>query len=202
MKILGYDDFYHHKRSQKSLQDLAQLKYFGRCFQTSNPQPTEKIVFHDDFNHHILRHSLFQQATLIKMLPICVQHPIHKQSVRIAFHGGQTTTKPKLVHIAAKRCRELMRQTIKQSSENFLKGEMVTLSFTSLCRFPLYEADFGWGKPTWVGAPPLTFNNLVVFMDAKSGGGIEAYINMKEEDLAKLEGDNEFLAFVSPNGLK
>ncbi|PQP92089.1 vinorine synthase-like [Prunus yedoensis var. nudiflora] len=91
---------------------------------------------------------------------------------------------------------------IKQSSENFFKGEMVTLSFTSLCRFPLYEADFGWGKPTWVGSPPLSFNNLVVFMDAKSGGGIEEYINMKEEDLAKLEGDKEFLAYVSPHGLK
>lgn len=86
---------------------------------------------------------------------------------------------------------------IKQSSENFTKGEMVTLSFTSLCRFPLYEADFGWGKPTWVGSPALTFNNLVVFMDTKSGGGIEAYINMKEGDLAKIEADKEFTAFVS-----
>ncbi|XP_050369194.1 stemmadenine O-acetyltransferase-like [Argentina anserina] len=64
---------------------------------------------------------------------------------------------------------------IQQSSENVNKGEMVTLSFTSLCRFPLYEADFGWGKPTWVGSPALNFNNLVVFMDTKSGGGIEAY---------------------------
>ncbi|CAN6550874.1 unnamed protein product [Malus baccata var. baccata] len=88
---------------------------------------------------------------------------------------------------------------IKQTSDNVFKGEMVTLNFTSLCRFPLYEADFGWGNPTWVGSPALTFNNLVVFIDAKSGGGIEAYINMKEEDLAKIEGDGEFLAFVSPN---
>ncbi|KAM5586782.1 hypothetical protein ABKV19_005622 [Rosa sericea] len=86
---------------------------------------------------------------------------------------------------------------IKQSSENFYKGEMVTLSFTSLCRFPLYEANFGWGKPTWVGSPALPFNNLVVFIDTKSGGGIEAYINMKEGDLAKIESDKEFISFVS-----
>lgn len=91
---------------------------------------------------------------------------------------------------------------IKRSSENFRKGEMVTLSFTSLCRFPLYEADFGWGKPTWVGSPALTFNNLVVFMDTKSGGGIEAYINMEKGDLAKMEADKEFIAFASSNELK
>ncbi|KAK3040780.1 hypothetical protein RJ639_029124 [Escallonia herrerae] len=38
---------------------------------------------------------------------------------------------------------------------NFLKeraaiiksGELVSFSFISVCRFPLYEADFGWGKP-------------------------------------------------------
>ena len=54
------------------------------------------------------------------------------------------------------------------------------------------------GNPTWVGSPALTFNNLFVFMDAKSGGGIEAYINMKEKDLAKVEGDGEFLAFFCP----
>lgn len=31
------------------------------------------------------------------------------------------------------------------------KGQMALLSFTSLCKFPLYEADFGWGKPARVG---------------------------------------------------
>ncbi|KAL0297061.1 UNVERIFIED_CONTAM: Acetyl-CoA-benzylalcohol acetyltransferase [Sesamum radiatum] len=35
------------------------------------------------------------------------------------------------------------------------KGELVTFNFTSLCRFPLYEADFGWGKPVWVGSAGL-----------------------------------------------
>lgn len=79
----------------------------------------------------------------------------------------------------------------------------MTLSFISLCRFPLYEVDFGWGTlATWVGSPALTFNNLVVFMDAESGGGIKAYNNMKQKDLAKIEGDGEFLAFVSPYVLK
>ena len=85
--------------------------------------------------------------------------------------------------------------------QDFSKGELVSLSFTSLCRFPLYEYDFGWGKPAWIGSPALTFKNLVIFMDTKSGDGIEAYINLEEDDMAKFESDHELLAFVSPTGL-
>ncbi|PON64731.1 Transferase [Parasponia andersonii] len=90
---------------------------------------------------------------------------------------------------------------ITERAQEFSKGELVSLSFTSLCRFPLYEYDFGWGNPAWVGSPALTFKNLVVFMDTKSGDGIEAYINLEEDDMAKFESDQELLAFVSSNEL-
>ena len=46
----------------------------------------------------------------------------------------------------------------------------------------------------------LTFNNLVVFMDTKTGDGIEAYIGLKEEHMAKLEADQDFLKAISPVG--
>ncbi|KAJ4710926.1 Vinorine synthase-like [Melia azedarach] len=85
---------------------------------------------------------------------------------------------------------------IKERAERFLTGEMVSLNFTSLCRFPLYEADFSWGKPVWVGSARLTFKNLVTFMDTVSGDGIEAWINLRDEDMAKFEIDEELLAFV------
>ncbi|XWS69154.1 hypothetical protein CRYUN_Cryun04dG0155300 [Craigia yunnanensis] len=65
-----------------------------------------------------------------------------------------------------------------------------------LCGFPPYETDFGWGRPIWVGSASLTFNNLMVFMDKSSSGAIEACINMKEEGIARFEGDKELLAFV------
>ncbi|KAG5021213.1 hypothetical protein JHK85_017555 [Glycine max] len=78
-----------------------------------------------------------------------------------------------------------------------LKGELVPFNITSLCRFPLYDADFGWGEPTWVGSPALTFKNLVVFIDTKNGGGIEAYVSLKVEDMTKFEADEELLACVS-----
>ncbi|KAG6713754.1 hypothetical protein I3842_05G169500 [Carya illinoinensis] len=87
---------------------------------------------------------------------------------------------------------------IKELAARLTEGELVSFSFTSLCRFPIYEADFGWGKPVWVGSASLTFKNLVAFLDTKSGNGIEAWINLKEEDMAKFECDEELLALVSP----
>ncbi|KAH7835350.1 hypothetical protein Vadar_025357 [Vaccinium darrowii] len=89
----------------------------------------------------------------------------------------------------------LMKERAKQTTT----GEVVSFSFTSLCRFPLYEADFGWGKPVWVGSASLTFKNLVVFMDTRTGDGIEAWVNLKREDMAKFEMDEEFLESVSPS---
>ncbi|XP_027152601.1 vinorine synthase-like [Coffea eugenioides] len=86
---------------------------------------------------------------------------------------------------------------IKERAKLVNKGEVVSFSFTSLCRFPSYEADFGWGKPVWIGSASLTFKNLVVFLDTQSGDGIEAWINMKLEDMAKLEADKELLKYVS-----
>ncbi|RVW18101.1 Deacetylvindoline O-acetyltransferase [Vitis vinifera] len=66
-------------------------------------------------------------------------------------------------------------------------------------RFPLYEADFGWGKPIWVGSASLPFKNLILFMDSSgTNGGIEAWINLMEEDMGKFQGDKELLSFVSP----
>ncbi|XP_057486954.1 vinorine synthase-like [Actinidia eriantha] len=86
---------------------------------------------------------------------------------------------------------------VKDRAEKVTKGEVISFSFTSLCRFPLCVADFGWGKPLRAGSASLTFKNLVVFMDAPSGGGIEAWVNLKKEDMEKFEMDNELLRFVS-----
>ncbi|XP_057948361.1 stemmadenine O-acetyltransferase-like [Malania oleifera] len=87
---------------------------------------------------------------------------------------------------------------IKERAERFKRGEVVSFSFTSLCRFPLYEeADFGWGAAEWVTSARLPFRNLVSFMDAKRGGGVEVWVNLTEEDMAKFEKDEKFKEFAS-----
>lgn len=78
------------------------------------------------------------------------------------------------------------------------KLENNSLVFASNFLFPLYEVDFGWGKPIWVSFATLPFKNSINFLPRRAGVGIEAWFFMKEDDLAKLEADKEFLAFVSP----
>ncbi|MFQ6663969.1 hypothetical protein Gotur_031249 [Gossypium turneri] len=82
------------------------------------------------------------------------------------------------------------------------KCEIVPLCFTSLCRFPLYEADFGWGKPIWAASGDREIKNTTVFMDAVNGDGIEAWVTLDEEEMKKFDTDEELLAYVNaPKGL-
>ena len=63
-----------------------------------------------------------------------------------------------------------------------------------------YESDFGWVKPLWVGLPSLTFNNLVVFMETRSGDGIEAYINFDQTTWLNLKVTLNSLHMCLPKG--
>ncbi|XP_020547717.1 vinorine synthase [Sesamum indicum] len=87
---------------------------------------------------------------------------------------------------------------LKERMAQAIKGELVTFNFTSLCGYPLYKADFGWGKPVWVVTlTGLVYKNLVAFMDTAMGDGIEARINLSKEDMKKFEADAELQEFVS-----
>ncbi|CAN6553868.1 unnamed protein product [Malus baccata var. baccata] len=83
--------------------------------------------------------------------------------------------------------------SFKKLADSFTREHLVTYNFTSLCRYPLYDNDFGWGRPTWVGLPALTFKNLIVFLDTKEAGGggsgIEAYVSLEKQVMAKFETD-------------
>ncbi|XP_058113298.1 stemmadenine O-acetyltransferase-like [Magnolia sinica] len=70
--------------------------------------------------------------------------------------------------------------------------------FSSWCRFPFYEADFGWGKPIWVSTCTLPAKNFIFLIETRWGDGIEAWVNMEDVHMAKFEQDQELLSFVSP----
>ncbi|XP_060195056.1 stemmadenine O-acetyltransferase-like [Lycium barbarum] len=89
---------------------------------------------------------------------------------------------------------------LQEGADEKRKGHMALLCFSSLCTFPLYEADFGWGKPMWVGSGRLATKNIIGFMDTKSGDGVEAWVNLKVEDMAQFEADKQLLAFCN-NGI-
>ncbi|XP_050207906.1 stemmadenine O-acetyltransferase-like [Mercurialis annua] len=85
---------------------------------------------------------------------------------------------------------------MKEEVKKLVKGDVIGFYFTSLCKIPIYEVDFGWGKPVFVGSAQLPFKNQVSFLDTRKGGGVEAWVNLKEEDMAKFEIDKDLLEHV------
>ncbi|KAL5997342.1 hypothetical protein ACLOJK_008272 [Asimina triloba] len=70
--------------------------------------------------------------------------------------------------------------------------------FSSWCWFGLYDADFGWGKPTWFSLAQTPFKNLIILMETRSGDGIEAWVSMDAEEMAAFEQDEDLLSFIFP----
>ncbi|KAL3620089.1 hypothetical protein CASFOL_035001 [Castilleja foliolosa] len=68
----------------------------------------------------------------------------------------------------------------------FMKGVVEMFVFTSWCRFPFYEVDFGWGKPIWF-CPVVLSNNLAILVNSRCGERIEVWVNMKKDALSILE---------------
>ncbi|KAJ4822228.1 hypothetical protein Tsubulata_019871, partial [Turnera subulata] len=68
---------------------------------------------------------------------------------------------------------------------------------TSWCRFPIYEADHGWGKPSWVSVPMFpNMRDVIVLMDTKDGDGVEALVALDERSMHFFEQDPEILPFL------
>ncbi|KAL7193590.1 hypothetical protein ACSBR2_025234 [Camellia fascicularis] len=81
-----------------------------------------------------------------------------------------------------------------------VKGDdMEMYTYSSWCRFPVYEIDFGWGKPTWVSPIGEGVPVGIALLDARDGKGVEIWVNLFEEDMALFEADHELLGYASPN---
>ncbi|CAK7327406.1 unnamed protein product [Dovyalis caffra] len=71
---------------------------------------------------------------------------------------------------------------------------------TSWCKFELYDADFGWGKPTWLSNAVTTrLKNIVCLIDTRDGDGIEAWVILSPEDMALFGSNKELLEFAAEN---
>ncbi|XP_050225451.1 stemmadenine O-acetyltransferase-like [Mercurialis annua] len=57
-------------------------------------------------------------------------------------------------------------ETLDEIGELVLKDADI-YRFTSLRKFELYEADFGWGKPVWVSSAELAFKNVIMLIETK-----------------------------------
>ncbi|KAI4367183.1 hypothetical protein MLD38_022947 [Melastoma candidum] len=73
-----------------------------------------------------------------------------------------------------------------------MSGEHCIVTCTSWCGFPIYGIDFGWGGPEMAmfSRPPFRHN---VLMDRKGDGGIDAWVVLDEEEMAKFKEDQDII---------
>ncbi|XP_054807022.1 stemmadenine O-acetyltransferase-like [Prosopis cineraria] len=90
---------------------------------------------------------------------------------------------------------EILQQATSWDPDN---TDTVVVDITSWCRFPLYEADFGWGKPIWVTTTCCPHRNCMFLKDTRDGDGIEVLVNMEENEMALFEHDVLQYASVYP----
>ncbi|XP_031124193.1 acylsugar acyltransferase 3-like [Ipomoea triloba] len=65
--------------------------------------------------------------------------------------------------------------------------------FSSICNLPMYDVDFGWGRPMHVSVPMGPFKNFILLFGNKSMGGVDAWVTMEEDHMAALEQNEELL---------
>ncbi|KAM1323965.1 hypothetical protein PS2_044785 [Malus domestica] len=88
---------------------------------------------------------------------------------------------------------------MRKHADPFKRNEGVNFyRTTSLCKLPVYEMDFGWGKPAWV-TNHIVQKNVIRLLDTKQQDGIEAWVTLDEQEMAIFESDQELLEFASVN---
>ncbi|WOH03496.1 hypothetical protein DCAR_0622894 [Daucus carota subsp. sativus] len=86
------------------------------------------------------------------------------------------------------------KKAVKEFSKN--SDGIGLFSTSSWCGFPMYEVDFGWGKPVQLGTTRIP-TNCVFLMDTIDGKGIEAWMSLPAKCMKMLEQNSDFLAHVS-----
>ncbi|GKC88449.1 acylsugar acyltransferase 3-like protein [Tanacetum coccineum] len=90
-------------------------------------------------------------------------------------------------------------EEVGENQENMLLmlGNDQTYHFSSICRFPFYQIDFGWGKPLQVMVQTTAVDKFfIVLMDSPFEDGIEAIVHLEKEDMTIFQKDKELIAYV------
>ncbi|XVF85153.1 hypothetical protein PTKIN_Ptkin17bG0095700 [Pterospermum kingtungense] len=91
-------------------------------------------------------------------------------------------------------------ERIQEFSNLYMRGDEIDFyTCSSWCRFELYGADFGWGKPRWVCHVGALHPKLFILVDSSDGEGIEAWVCLSKDEMAFLECNEELLQFASVN---
>ncbi|KAM7528669.1 hypothetical protein LguiB_032079 [Lonicera macranthoides] len=91
----------------------------------------------------------------------------------------------------------VLKNNYREISKLLSHGDVELFRFSSWCKFPVYEADFGWGKPTWISIASSPKKGCVFFMDSRYDEGIEVWLVLDEKAMTKFELDPELHSYIS-----
>lgn len=80
--------------------------------------------------------------------------------------------------------------------EEFEKMNRIYL-VSSICNFPLYKIDFGWGRPVKATIVDMPVVNSIILMDTPSGDGIEAIVGLEEKEMENFQAHRDLLSYIS-----
>ncbi|XP_015081753.2 acylsugar acyltransferase 3-like [Solanum pennellii] len=89
-------------------------------------------------------------------------------------------------------------ELMKEVGQVFNKEGFDIYRCSSLCNFPFYNVDFGWGRPNRVSLliPPC---NIICLLDSQNlDGGVEAIVTLQESDMTFFQQDKQLLQFATP----
>ncbi|KAM0031184.1 putative deacetylvindoline O-acetyltransferase [Helianthus debilis subsp. tardiflorus] len=66
---------------------------------------------------------------------------------------------------------------------------------SSICGYPAYGIDFGWGAPIKATIPGRLWSNSFVMMDAPYNEGIQVRVSLDKQEMDIVQRDPELLAF-------
>jgi hypothetical protein len=74
-----------------------------------------------------------------------------------------------------------------------------SMTMGSSPRFPMYDNDFGWGRPLAVrsGRANKFDGKISAFPGREGGGSVDLEVVLAAETMAGLEADSEFMQYVS-----
>ncbi|KAK7846629.1 acylsugar acyltransferase 3 [Quercus suber] len=174
--------------------DAATMASFINDWATMTRNPDGKLS--PEFNLA----SMFPQGDL-PILPEAVTKEGNSFSKRFVFDASKIAALKAIVGDKVKNPTrvEVVTALIYKCAFSASRSSSGSTKPTLWCNFPLYEADFGWGKPIWVTVARCAINGAILLMDARSGNGVEVFVTLEEQDMAVFERDAELLEFASSN---
>lgn len=89
----------------------------------------------------------------------------------------------------------MVNEDFQKVSQALKESEADVYMFSCWSRFPLYDADFGWGKPALASRSVQVEREMILLLDTKDGKGIEARVSLEENKMLLFLQDPYILAF-------